>query len=633
MGHLGLPSHGFSRAFRGYTVLYFSSHRTRANFMFSKIACASVALALFTQVAVVPAEAQTSERRARQSTRAPVEQAKPLQADGPLLMLVSLNQQRMFVYDKSGFVVQTRVSTGRPGHETPVGIYSILEKKVDHTSNIYLDAKMPHMQRLTMTGIALHGGVIPGYAASGGCVRLPFDFARKFFNLTDLNQRVVIAPDVQSPVQFEHPFLFTALPSVGAEKPIGDKAETTGEKAVKMGVDVAETLLGVSSAHAATEPAGRTLEGAAEARRAARQGLVDAVTKAGERRTAATAGEKSASQALADARTGAKQARATASSAARVAFKAKTALDSQERKLKSILSRIPKDEAKIRGDKLQELRAQEAAARERIAPLTAEAQSTAEAAKSADEAAKAAERAIATAQENLKAAKAEIKEAAVAETSAKSAVATFDRQEANRELPVSMFISSKTGLIHIRQGFERVLELQATIDNPDVPLDTFVFTATGWKDESKTALTWTATEVNEYSTRLSSLDDDLGSRKKTRKAEQIPQPQQTDTAKAARTLDRIKLPKEASDFIAEVMKPGSTLIVSSYDMARSETRYAGTDFVVQMPEVVAKISKPTPRPKPEVVEESSGGCFFFCSSYSSSPAKKRKVGGAKSTVW
>nr|HML42644.1 L,D-transpeptidase family protein [Hyphomicrobium zavarzinii] len=264
--------------------------------MFSKIACASVALALFTQVAVVPAEAQTSERRARQSTRAPVEQAKPLQADGPLLMLVSLNQQRMFVYDKSGFVVQTRVSTGRPGHETPVGIYSILEKKVDHTSNIYLDAKMPHMQRLTMTGIALHGGVIPGYAASGGCVRLPFDFARKFFNLTDLNQRVVIAPDVQSPVQFEHPFLFTALPSVGAEKPIGDKAETTGEKAVKMGVDVAETLLGVSSAHAATEPAGRTLEGAAEARRAARQGLVDAVTKAGERRTAATAGEKSASQ-------------------------------------------------------------------------------------------------------------------------------------------------------------------------------------------------------------------------------------------------------------------------------------------------------------------------------------------------
>ncbi len=63
---------------------------------------------------------------------------------------------------------------------------------------------MPHMQRLTMTGIALHGGVIPGYAASGGCVRLPFDFARRFFNATNLNQRVVIAPDVQSPVMLEH---------------------------------------------------------------------------------------------------------------------------------------------------------------------------------------------------------------------------------------------------------------------------------------------------------------------------------------------------------------------------------------------------------------------------------------------
>src|SRR5690606_34916426 len=150
-----------------------------------RFGCASLALALFSQAGAAAPDDRRSERRAKPQQQSRVEQPKALASEGPLLMLVSLNQQRMYVYDSHGLVVQTRVSSGRSGHETPVGIYSILEKKVDHTSNIYLDAKMPHMQRLTMTGIALHGGVIPGYPASGGCVRLPYDFARRFFNMTD----------------------------------------------------------------------------------------------------------------------------------------------------------------------------------------------------------------------------------------------------------------------------------------------------------------------------------------------------------------------------------------------------------------------------------------------------------------
>ncbi|MDQ8697969.1 L,D-transpeptidase family protein [Hyphomicrobium sp. LHD-15] len=603
-----------------------------------------LAVALFTDLAVVSAQAQAPSRstyeknsyrsseKSRQKPR-PVEQAKPLQADGPLLMLVSLNQQRMYVYDSNGFVVQTRVSSGRTGHETPVGIYSIIEKKVDHTSNIYLDAKMPHMQRLTMTGIALHGGVIPGYPASGGCVRLPFEFARRFFGMTDISQRVVIAPDVQSPIEFTHPLLFSALPSVAEDMLPGKRAETTGDKAIKIGVDVAESLLGVSSAHAATEPQGRTLEGAAEARRAERQRLVDAIGAASDRRTAASESDKAAIKGLADARNAAKAARGEAGKLSRAAEKAAYAQKSQERALKSIQTRIEKSSSKMRADKLAELQAQEAATKEKIAPLTADAASAADAAKAAGEAAKAAEAALDEAQAKVKAAKAEIKDAASAEAAAKTAVAKFDRVESNRELPVSMFISSKTGMIHIRQGFEKVLDLQAEIVNPDVPLDTFVFTAVAWKDDTKTDLKWTATEVSEHSSGI--LGYGNGSERKKGAPEEVKLPSQTDAQRAAQTLDRIKIPKEASDWISEVMKPGSTLIVSSYDMARSETRYAGTDFVVQMPEVVAKISKPTPRPKTELVEdEGGGGCFFFCSSYSSnSPAKKRRVGGGKSNVW
>lgn len=621
----------------GFSVLK-SFNRCGAKDMLLRFGCATLALALFTHVAAAAPDDRRSERRTKpQQSR--VEQPKTLATDGPLLMLVSLNQQRMYVYDSNGLVVQTRVSSGRAGHETPVGIYSILEKKVDHTSNIYLDAKMPHMQRLTMTGIALHGGVVPGYPASGGCVRLPYDFARRFFNMTDINQRVVIAPDVHAPTTFEHPFLFSGLPSAASLEVPGDRAEGTGAKAIQVGVDAAETLIGVSSAHAATDATVRTLESAEEARKAERQGLVDAVAAAGTRRTEAIEREKAAIRAIGDAQKAAKAARAAAKSADRDAYKAKAALKAQERTLKKLQARLTsKSVSKMRADALEELRASEASERARLAPLTQEIERTTSAAKEAGEAVKSADGAVAKAVADRKAAKQEIKDAAVAETAAKKAVAAFDRQEQNRALPVSVFVSSATGLVQVRQGFEPVLEAQATIENPDVPLDTFIFSAVDWKDGSKTDLTWHVTEVNEYSTSASSFERVASRDKKKKGAEPVKMPLETDTAKAARTLDRIKLPQNVADRIAEVVKPGSTLIVSSYDVARSETKYAGTDFIVQMPEVVAKITKPTPRPKPVEVVEDNGGCFLFCSSYSSNKhkerdRKRRRVSGSKSSVW
>jgi hypothetical protein len=621
----------------GFSVLK-SFNRCGAKDMLLRFGCATFALALFTHVAAAAPDDRRSERRTKpQQSR--VEQPKTLATDGPLLMLVSLNQQRMYVYDSNGLVVQTRVSSGRAGHETPVGIYSILEKKVDHTSNIYLDAKMPHMQRLTMTGIALHGGVIPGYPASGGCVRLPYDFARRFFNMTDINQRVVIAPDVHAPTTFEHPFLFSGLPSAASLEVPGDRAEGTGAKAIQVGVDAAETLIGVSSAHAATDATVRTLESAEEARKAERQGLVNAVAAAGTRRTEAIEREKAAIRAIGDAQKAAKAARAAAKSADRDAYKAKAALKAQERTLKKLQARLTsKSVSKMRADALEELRASEASERARLAPLTQEIERTTAAAKEAGEAVKSADGAVAKAVADRKAAKQEIKDAAVAETAAKKAVAAFDRQEQNRALPVSVFVSSATGLVQVRQGFEPVLEAQATIENPDVPLDTFIFSAVDWKDDSKTDLTWHVTEVNEYSTSASSFERVASRDKKKKGAEPVKMPLETDTAKAARTLDRIKLPQNVADRIAEVVKPGSTLIVSSYDVARSETKYAGTDFIVQMPEVVAKITKPTPRPKPVEVVEDNGGCFLFCSSYSSNKykerdRKRRRLSGSKSSVW
>ncbi len=626
-------------------MLTSSSNRVGAKGLLLRLGSASLALGLLTHTALSAPDDRRSERRAKPSQQSRVEAPASAKTDGPLLMLVSLNQQRMYVYDGNGFVLQTRVSSGRAGHETPVGIYSILEKKVDHTSNIYLDAKMPHMQRLTMTGIALHGGVIPGYPASGGCVRLPFDFARRFFSMTDINQRVVIAPDVHAPAPFDHPRLFSALPSVAQAEPKDDRAESGNGTAIQAGVDAAEALLGITSAHAATDPTARTQETAAETRRAERQALVDAVAAADAGRSATAESEAAAERAVTDAKAAAKARRSEAKTAGRAADAAKAALRSQERDLKKITARLAKATSRMRADQLEALRASEAAERDRHAVLAAETQRAADAATDGDAAVKAADETIAKAADDLKAAKAETRSAVAAATAAAKAVAAFDRLEQNRGLPVSVFVSSATGLVQVRQGFEPVIEAQATIENPDVPLDTFIFSAVDWKDGSKTDLKWHATEVNEYSTGFGGFEDVSYDRKKTKAGASVRMPSRTDTDKAARTLERITLPKAVGERIAEVVKPGSTLIVSSYDVARSETKYAGTDFIVQMPEVVAKISKPTPRPpKPlEVVEDDGGSCFFFCSPYSSSKSSKEKdklkdrkrqrTSGGKSSVW
>ena len=102
----------------------------------------------------------------------------------PILAVVSLGDQRITIYDARGKILQAPVSSGQTGYETPAGIYSIVQKKESHYSNLYEDGQMPFMQRITWTGIALHAGVLPGHPASHGCVRLPLAFARQLFTVT-----------------------------------------------------------------------------------------------------------------------------------------------------------------------------------------------------------------------------------------------------------------------------------------------------------------------------------------------------------------------------------------------------------------------------------------------------------------
>jgi len=108
------------------------------------------------------------------------------------MAMVSIKSQQVIFHDGKGWILRAPVSTGGKGRETPAGVFAIVEKKEDHRSNMYDDAHMPHMQRITWNGIALHGGPLPGYAASHGCVRMPFGFADKLFRKTRIGMRVII---------------------------------------------------------------------------------------------------------------------------------------------------------------------------------------------------------------------------------------------------------------------------------------------------------------------------------------------------------------------------------------------------------------------------------------------------------
>jgi hypothetical protein len=122
-----------------------------------------------------------------------------------VVVIVSLPEQKMYVYRNGVRIGSSTISTGTKGHPTPTGMFTILQKKVRHESNIYKGAKMPHMQRLTWTGIAMHAGRLPGYPASHGCVRLPVDFAEKLYSVTQHGTSVIITDDKFAPGETAEP--------------------------------------------------------------------------------------------------------------------------------------------------------------------------------------------------------------------------------------------------------------------------------------------------------------------------------------------------------------------------------------------------------------------------------------------
>lgn len=482
---------------------------------------------------------------------------------GPLVLVVSLKKQTVTVYDDGKQIAKSPISSGQPGHPTPTGIFSILEKNRVHHSNLYGGAPMPFMQRVTNSGVAMHAGDLPGYPASHGCIRLPYRFSRDLFGITDVGARVIISEEDLTPVAFNSAHLIAPLPP---DNPAGNAAGPVPAAASGTQAEIANMLVSPT-------PGARTRSVAAAARAAERERLVAAIAAAENARMAA---EEQAKAAAAAAQNGKETIRKERKEEERLGDAARK----QAKTASAAASRFTDLTSKMA--KLEVAKLDAVAFDKTVADEVAEEKKLLDAADAATAAQRAAEaqaaktkQAIADAEALEKARKVaveDVEHAKTAVTSAKDALAAADALEARKGYPVSVFISGKTGRLVAKLGFVQVMDVPVTIADAGTPLGTHVLTATTFTNGDK-ALRWN-------SVTLKPSDRSYYSRRKKRRHEdETPVMAAGHDADAAAALERIHIPKEAEEQLAELMKPGSSFIISDYGLSRETS--ARTEFVVE----------------------------------------------------
>jgi L,D-transpeptidase catalytic domain len=461
---------------------------------------------------VAVATAGVADAASSRNTRSVVSVERP--PDEPIMAIVSLRNQRITVYDANGSILQAPVSSGQKGRETPAGIFSVIQKEAEHYSNLYDDAFMPHMQRLTWSGIALHGGVVPAHPASHGCIRMPYDFAERLFEITRVGMRVIVSPGDVAPIAIAHPALFLPKPDAAA--------------------------VAAGRAAEADEAAGRADQARSAAMRATRE---------------------------------AAQARVPVRIAENLKLRAEAQLGATESAAASAASAEAQEQAE---DAKAKTAAKFAELAERLAAAKAELQSKLDAV-------------------------GPLREAAVAAEAARVVAEEAARKAARNQGPVSVFISRKTQRLYIREASQPLLEIPVTIRDAERPIGTHVFTAME-RSGGDIEMRWSVVSL------VGALSDGSVPNHATPlrggRGEDA-EPTSADLGGAKEALDRIAIPQDTLDRIAEMISPRSSLIIS--DEALSSETGNGTEFVVLLsgepqggiknrrrgPQVAARYWRPT----------------------------------------
>jgi lipoprotein-anchoring transpeptidase ErfK/SrfK len=523
---------------------------------------------------------QKARRHAEKKTEPEKESTKP---QGPVIISISIDQQKLRLYDANGLFAESPISTGMRGHPTPMGVFSVIQKEKLHHSNIYSGAPMPFMQRITWSGIAIHAGVLPGYPASHGCIRMPMAFAMKMWNWTKMGARVVVTPGEITPASFSHPLL--AALKVAPQPMAADQPQPDAPMAAK--ADKA------ADADLKTKPL--IAEAAVELRSTIGHG--DSVKPAvNEPKAAALLREQTrtadASNILPPSNTTVTMSDAGGGSAPRPAEQAVSVRDTSK-------DDATPDEVAASGDKpaetSAEVRPDEAASAEAVKAAAGEGIKAEVEAKAVDVKTDAVKAEAPKGETAKSAAKPDESSKAAAEPAAiptakkdqtrpageKAAAAKPDPAKAapKRSGQIAVFVSRKDSKLYVRQNLAPLFDVPVTIAPSDRPLGTHVFTAQVDKDDAN-VLHWSVVTLPAPKFGERRDEDERASRRRkfAGAVEVKPLPTPDSPAEA---LDRLNLPADALARITEALSTGGSIIVSDQGIAAGETG-EGTDFIVSL---------------------------------------------------
>jgi lipoprotein-anchoring transpeptidase ErfK/SrfK len=518
---------------------------------------------------------QKPRRSAGKKIEAP-ESSKP---QGPLIIAISIEQQKLWVYDANGIYAETPVSTGMRGHSTPMGVFSVIQKHKLHHSNIYSNAPMPFMQRITWSGVAIHAGVLPGYPASHGCIRMPMAFAAKMWNWTKMGARVIVTPGEMTPVRFSHPLLAEqklAPQPVAADGPKDGLKDHPGPDA--LGAPKADKAADAgAAANPAVSVASLELRSTLGHSDGARPVMGEPAASAPLREQTHTA---DASSALPSTTATFTMSDATppgdrSSPREGIAMQA----DSAPAVTADVSNSETKSEAANSADKKQD----EAQAPAPASGETVKTEVTAGESPKADETravAKTPEKADdgVTAATDVRPAAPEVKkDQARLPDIEKPAVAAAPKRSGQ----ISVFISRKDGKLYVRQNFAPLFDVPVTIAPSDRPLGTHVFTAQVDKENSN-LLHWSVVSLPAPAKYAERRDEDERAARRRKVAggavEMKPMPVPNSPAEA---LDRLTIPADAMARITEALTTGGSIVVSDQGIGAGETG-EGTDFIVSL---------------------------------------------------
>ena len=537
------------------------------------VAAIGVALAI---VAAPVAIAKPRTSKAQETAAAP-------RSDSPLIIVASLRNQRLRVFDVDGEITSSRISSGRPGFATPTGVFSILEKKVQHHSNIYAGAEMPYMERLTWSGIALHAGVVPGYRASHGCVRLPHSFARTLYSMTKLGGRVVITATDAEPVAFSSPKLFKPLP---LDDKTAMKLGSSGHPRVAINDKPDETttdalpdfplLIGISPALArAVADMPRDPQRRPATRVEADQLMQERVTRLQAALKSADAAQTAALAKIDESAKEFAQAERQLQDAQRSGEPLRAAVKNAELRQQDAIRAFSAFMSSGTGSSLTP-----DAMLDREADLeNAVLQATRDADDARTNAAKT-EWSFAEVQARYSAAKAARDNVSIALRNAQTDLISAKRELADanndvrlRSKSISVFVSLRAQRLYVRQGTEPVLEAPISVAPLPGPVGTHVFTAMRYGEDPNT-FDWRLVSAQVPAAGKTFLDD-----VRKRRGDAAAPAGNLSVRMATAALSAFTIPDDIMSMISERARPGASLIVSDRELPDHENG-SGTEFVI-----------------------------------------------------